>query len=126
MVPSTNSASRFLGYLNAYIPLILLASFCALIIAIGELGYVHILADTIDALKLIEVHDFDQNPLTVYYFQLKSQVLIGSGGESSNPFFSWFGGYTFELSNKKQALHLVVKILVWIFGLVLLKGLGRC
>lgn len=122
MVPSTNSASRFLGYLNAYIPLILLASFCALIIAIGELGYVHILADTIDALKLIEVHDFDQNPLTVYYFQLKSQVLIGSGGESSNPFFSWFGGYTFELSNKKQALHLVVKILVWIFGLVLLKG----
>ena len=122
MVPSTNSASRFLGYLNAYIPLILLASCCALIIAIGELGYVHILADTIDALKLIEVHDFDQNPLTVYYFQLKSQVLIGSGGESSNPFLSWFGGYTFELSNKKHALHLVVKILIWIFGLVLLKG----
>ena len=122
MVPSTNSASRFLGYLNAYIPLILLASFCALMIAIGELGYVHILADTIDALKLIEVHDFDQNPLTVYYFQLKSQVLIGSSGESSNPFLSWFGGYTFELSNKKHAFHLVVKILVWIFGLVLLKG----
>ena len=122
MVPSTNSARRFLGYLKAHIPLILLAGFCALIIAIGELGYVHILADTIDALKLIEVHDFDQKPLTVYYFQLKSPVLIGSGGASSNPFLSWFGGYTFELSNKKQALHLVVKVLVWIFGLVLLKG----
>ncbi|MEE2911501.1 MAG: ABC transporter ATP-binding protein [Candidatus Poribacteria bacterium] len=122
MVPSTNSARRFLGYLKAYIPLILLAGFCVLIIAIGELGYVHILADTIDALKLIEVHDFDQKPLTVYYFQLKSPVLIGADGESSNPFLSWFGGYTFELSNKKQALHLVVKILVWIFGLVLLKG----
>ena len=122
MVPSTNSARRFLGYLKAYIPLILLAGFCALIIAIGELGYVHILADTIDALKLIEVHDFDEKPLTVYYFQLKSPVLIGSGGASSNPFLSWFGGYTFELSNKKQALHLVVKVLVWIFGLVLLKG----
>ena len=65
MVPSTNSARRFLGYLKAYIPLILLASCCALIIAIGELGYVHILADTIAALKLIEVHDFDQKPLTV-------------------------------------------------------------
>ena len=114
-------AHRFLGYLKSYRLLIFSASFCALMIAIGELGYVHILADTIDALKLIEIHDFDQHSLTVHYFQLKDTVLAGTE-ESSKPLFTWFDGFTFKLVNKNHALRLVGTILIWLFGLVLLKG----
>ncbi|MDP7280653.1 MAG: ABC transporter transmembrane domain-containing protein, partial [Candidatus Poribacteria bacterium] len=117
----SHSGTRFLHYLKSYTFLILLATFCALVIAVGELGYVHILADTIDALKLIERHDFDRNPLTVHYFQLNAIGLDNTLNvqKSVIPFFN---GLTFSIATQKEALRLVGTVLAWIFGLVLIKG----
>ena len=116
-----HSGARFLHYLKSYTFLILLATFCALVIAVGELGYVHILADTIDALKLIERHNFDQNPLTVHYFQL-NVIGIDNTLNVQKSAISFFNGLTFSITTQKEALRLVGIVLGWILGLVLIKG----
>ena len=112
-----HSGARFFHYLKSYTFLILLATFCALVIAVGELGYVHILADTIDALKLIERHNFDQNPLTVHYFQLNA-IGIDNTLNVQNSAISFFNGLTFSITTQKEALRLVGIVLGWILGLV--------
>lgn len=116
-----HSGARFLHYLKSYTFLILLATFCALAIAVGELGYVHILADTIDALKLIERHNFAQNPLTVHYFQLNA-IGIDNTLNVQKSAISFFNGLTFSITTQKEALRLVGIVLGWILGLVLIKG----
>ena len=110
-----HSGARFLHYLKSYTFLILLATFCALAIAVGELGYVHILADTIDALKLIERHNFAQNPLTVHYFQLNA-IGIDNTLNVQKSAISFFNGLTFSITTQKEALRLVGIVLGWIFA----------
>ena len=60
---------RLAKYMATYIGLILLSMFCSFIIAIGDLGYIQVLASTIDALKSIETHTFEK-PLSIRFFTI--------------------------------------------------------
>ena len=98
--------SRFAKYLKPYIGSTLLAVVCALAIAICEMGYIHILADTIDVLKLIETHGFEDASIDVRYFQVEG----------------FFNGVEVSLSGASVALQLVGWVLAGILSLVLIKG----
>ena len=99
--------SRFAKYLKPYIGSTLLAVVCALAIAICEMGYIYILADTIDALKLIETRGFEDGSIDVRYFQVEG----------------FFDGVEVSLSGASVALQLVGWVLAGILTLVLIKGI---
>jgi len=80
---------------------------CALVIAICEMGYVYILADTIDALKIIKTNGFKDGPIHVRYFQVKS----------------FYEGIEFSIADARAALKLVGWVLASILTLVLIKGI---
>jgi len=95
--------TRFLKYIIPYTSSIILSLLCALIISICELGYVHILADTIDVLKIIEDKGF---PAEVRYFHSK-----------------YFEGFSPTLKDSSHALRMLSLIIALIFVFVLLKGI---
>lgn len=106
----TSALSRFAKYLKPYIGSIILAALCSLIIAACEMGYVYLLADTVDALKLIETQGFEDSPLTIKYFEIKfSETNI-------------FDGLQFTLENRRQSLNLVFLIMATIVVIVFIKG----
>ena len=98
--------NRLAKYLSAYIGLIFLSMICSFVIAIGDLGYIQILASTIDALKSIETHTFDENPLFIGFFKVNG----------------FFGGIPFVIADQQAALRLVGYVLGGAFCLVLVKG----
>ena len=68
--------TRLLKYITPYTGSILLALICAVIIALCEMAYVNILADTVDALVdtvnvLKQTEKVAENPITVHYFRAK-------------------------------------------------------
>ncbi|MCZ6679346.1 MAG: ABC transporter ATP-binding protein [Candidatus Poribacteria bacterium] len=97
---------RFAKYLSPHIGSIALALISALIIAICEMGYVHILADTIDALKLIETSSSEAGPIVIKYFR----------------FGGFFDGIEIAVSDTRVAFRLVIWILAGLLALVLIKG----
>ena len=90
----------------AYIGLILLSMFCSLIIAIGDLGYIQVLASTIDALKSIETHTFEK-PLIIRFFTIQN----------------FFDGIPFAITNQQVAIYLIGYVLGGGLCLVLIKGI---
>ncbi len=96
---------RFARYLRPHIGSIGLAFNCALVIAICEMGYVHLLADTIDALKLIETKT-EGGPINVRYFHVKDV----------------FEGIEIPLADTGAAITLVGWVLAGILILVVVKG----
>jgi subfamily B ATP-binding cassette protein MsbA len=97
---------RFAKYLSPYIGSTAFALICALVIAICEMGYVHILADTIDALKLIETHRFENGAIPVRYFYFEGV----------------FDGIEIAITDARTAFKLVGWVLSGILILVLIKG----
>ena len=95
---------RFLKYIIPYTSSIILSSLCALVISACELGYIHILADTIDALKIIEEKGF---PAEIRYFH--SEV--------------YFEGFSTTLKDSGQALRMLFVVIAGVFALVFLKGM---
>lgn len=102
----TPTFARFARYLTPYLGSILLAVACAVVIPICEIGYAHILADTIDALKLIETDRFKTGPVRVQYFQIDDV----------------FDGFTISVTDASAPLQLVGWVLVGILILVVTKG----
>ena len=98
--------SRFAKYLSPHLSSIVLAVFCALLIAFCEAGYIHILADTIDALKLIETRRFEDGPIQIQYFH----------------FEEGFDGFKITITDASDAFRLIGWILVGILTLVVIKG----
>ena len=96
---------RFARYLKPHIGSIGLAFICALVIAICELGYFHILADTTDALKLIETSTED-GPINVRYFHFKNV----------------FEGIEIPLPDTDAVITLVGWVLAGMLTLVVIKG----
>ena len=95
--------SRFARYLTPYIGSVVLALICAFVIAICDMGYVHTLADTIDALKLIETKGFEA-PVRYFYFE------------------DVFDGIEIPLAAGGGAITLIGWVLASILTLVLIKG----
>ena len=89
-----------------YIGLILLSMFCSFIIAIGDLGYIQVLASTIDALKSIETHTFEK-PLIIRFFTIPN----------------FFDGIPFAIANQQAAIYLIGYVLGGGLCLVLIKGI---
>ena len=102
----TPTFSRFARYLSPHLGSTLLALACAVVIPICESGYIHILAETVDALKLIETDRFETEAVRVQYFHIKDV----------------FDGFTVSLADAGGALQLVSWVLVGILMLVLIKG----
>ena len=98
--------SRFARYLSPYIGSIALALICALVIAFCEMGYVHVLADTIDALKLIETRRFEDGPIQIEYFHFEAV----------------FDGVEITITDARDAVKLVSWVLAGILMLVVIKG----
>ena len=98
--------SRFAKYLSPHLGSIVLAVVCALLIAFCEAGYIHILADTIDALKLIETRRFEEGPIQIQYFH----------------FEEGFNGLEITITDASDAFRLIGWILAGILTLVVVKG----
>ena len=102
--------TRFLRYHTPYIGAILLATVCALVVAVCEFGYFQILADTIDGLTTVGGNSFDE-PVSIRYFRHKGNVGIFT-----------FDGFEITLTNAGEAL----KAFLWLIGgmliLVFIKG----
>ncbi len=98
--------SRFAKYLSPHLGSIVLAVVCALLIAFCEAGYIYILADTIDALKLIETRHFEDGPIQAQYFHFEEV----------------FDGLEITITNASDAFRLIGWILAGILTLVVVKG----
>ena len=98
--------ARLAKYMATYIGLILLSMFCSFIIAIGDLGYIQVLASTIDALKSIETHTFEK-PLIIRFFTIPN----------------FFDGIPFAIANQQAAIYLIGYVLGGGLCLVLIKGI---
>ena len=97
---------RLAKYMATYIGLILLSMFCSFIIAIGDLGYIQVLASTIDALKSIETHTFEK-PLIIRFFTIPN----------------FFDVIPFAIANQQAAIYLIGYVLGGGLCLVLIKGI---
>ena len=98
--------SRFAKYLSPHLGSIILAVICALVIAFCEAGYIHILADTIDALKLIETRRFEDGSIQIQYFHFEGTL----------------DGLAITITNASDAFGLIGWILAGILTLVVVKG----
>lgn len=99
---------RFLQYHTRYAASVLLAMTCALIVAVCELGYLQILADTIDALEVVGGNPFAE-AVSITYFQRKG--------------IFEFEGFEISLSDARAALQAVLWLLAALLVLVFIKGL---
>ncbi len=102
-----NTFDRLAKYMGGYTSLILLSMVCSFVIAIGDLGYIQVLASTIDALKSIETHTFDEKPLIIKFFKVNRI----------------FNGIPFVIADQQRALLLIGYVLGGAFCLVLVKGI---
>jgi len=103
--------TRFVRYHSPYIGSILLATACALVVAVCEFGYFQILADTIDGLTTVGGNSFDE-PVSIRYLRHEGDVGIFA-----------FDGFEIKLTNAGDAL----KAFLWLVGgmliLVFIKGI---
>ena len=98
---------RFLRYHTRYAASILLAMACALVVAVCNLGYFQILADTIDALTVVGGNTFEE-AVSITYFQRKGIFA--------------FEGFEMSLLDAREALHAVLWLLAALLVLVFIKG----
>lgn len=103
--------TRFVRYHSPYIGSILLATACALVVAVCEFGYFQILADTIDGLTAVSGNSFDE-PVSIRYLRHEGSVQIFA-----------FDGFEITLTSAGDAL----KAFLWLVGgmliLVFIKGI---
>ena len=102
---------RLLKYITPFSSSSFLALICAVIIAVCEMGYVNIFADTVDALVdtanvLKQTDKGVEHSVTVNYFRAKG----------------FFEGLEYTIRNKGDALRLVFMVVAGIFILVFIKG----
>ena len=98
--------SRFAKYLSPYLGSTILAVVCALVISLCEAGYIHIFADTVDALTLIATRRFEDGPIQAQYFHLEDV----------------FDGVQITVTDASDAFQLIGWILAGILTLVVVKG----
>lgn len=98
---------RFLQYHTRYAASILLAMTCALVVAVCDLGYIQILADTIDALEVVGDNPFEE-AVSITYFQRKG--------------IFEFEGFEISLLDTRAALQAVLWLLAVLLVLVFIKG----
>ncbi len=100
---------RFVRYLRPYLGSIVLALVCAIFISICDIGYVHILAETIDALKMIETNAGELKTISVRYFYIEGL----------------FDGFNrkFLVEKKHDAIWLVGGVVASVLILVVIKGI---
>ena len=102
--------TRFMRYHTLYISSILLAAVCALVVAVCEVGYFQILADTIDGLTAVGGNSFTE-PVSIRYLRHEGGVEIFT-----------FDGFEITLTSASDAL----KAFLWLVGgmliLVFVKG----
>ena len=103
--------TRFVRYHSSYIGAILLATACALVVAVCEFGYFQILADTIDGLTAVGGNSFDE-PVSIHYLRHEGDIEIFT-----------FDGFEITLTSANDAL----KAFLWLVGgmliLVCVKGI---
>ncbi|MBM3235763.1 ABC transporter ATP-binding protein [Candidatus Poribacteria bacterium] len=103
--------TRLLKYIIPYTSSMFLAFLCAVIIALCEMAYVNMFADTVDVLVdtakvLKQTEKVAENPITVHYFRVKG----------------YLKGLEYTIKNKSDALRLVFMVVAGIFILVFIKG----
>lgn len=98
---------RFLQYHTRYAVSMLLAMTCAIVVAVCNLGYIQILADTTDALEVVGGNPFEE-AVSITYFQRKG--------------IFEFEGFEILLLDARAALHAVLWLLAALLVLVFIKG----
>jgi len=98
---------RFLQYHTRYAASMLLAMTCAIVVAVCNLGYIQILADTTDALEVVGGNPFEE-AVSITYFQRKG--------------IFEFEGFEISLLAARAALHAVLWLLAALLVLVFIKG----
>ena len=124
-----STPTRLLKYITPYSGSIFIAIICALLIAFCEIAYVGILAETIDALKII---DASRLPASITFFEelpLRGDNVPSDVKETIRllPFLKSFfqpvsGGLIVYLADTKAALKLMSLIALVILALFVAKG----
>jgi len=103
--------SRLTKYLEPHIGSIAIAVICSLVIAVCESGYIYLISDTIDSLKIIEERGFEKGVLTLNYFKI----------EAFNK--TLFNGYELKIENTRQALHIIFFVMTGVITIIFIKGI---
>ena len=98
---------RFLRYFALYKGSIILAMGCTLVASICELVPIQILADTLDALKLLEGYNQRIRPISISFFEIND----------------YFEGFKITLTDAGDALRFFLWILGGFLSIVFIKGL---
>lgn len=109
-----SSAKRLFKYMVPYIGSALIAFLCTMLIAFCEMGYVSILAETIDAVKLIDTNGL---PTEIVFFKSFSlQKAVDQKGISQ---FS----IKVYLADSNDAIRLITYIILFILVIFIIKGI---
>ena len=119
-----NTSTRLLKYILLYSGSIFIAIICTLLIAFCEMAYVGTLAETIDAIKVIDTNGL---PTSVVFFKdlsLQRSNVPSDTRETSDmaPSGRASGGWTVHLADARAALRLVSLIALAILVLFVIKG----
>ena len=119
------TSTRLLKYITPYSGSIFIAILCTFLIAFCEMAYVSTLAETIDAIKVIDTNGL---PTSVVFFKdlfLRHNSAASGMAETPDPPSSRHtsGGWTVYLADTKAALRLVSLIALAILALFVVKGI---
>ncbi|MGB9597850.1 MAG: ABC transporter transmembrane domain-containing protein, partial [Candidatus Poribacteria bacterium] len=109
-----SSAKRLFKYMVPYIGSALIAFLCTMLIAFCEMGYVSILAETIDAVKLIDTNGL---PTEIVFF--KSFSLQKAVDQKNISQFS----IKVYLADSNDAIRLITYIILFILVIFIIKGM---
>lgn len=122
------TSTRLLKYIFPYGGSIFIATICAVLIALCEIAYVSTLAETIDAIKVIDTKNLPASVTFFEGFSLKNiwgkaaSMGVGDASDMSSS-QNISGGWTFYLADTRAALKLISFVAIAILALFVIKGI---
>lgn len=113
-----NSSKRLFKYVVPYVGSALIAFFCTMLIALCEMGYVSMLAETIDAVKVIDTKGLPSEITFFKSFSLQKAVKSTDQPENDSRF-----SIKVYLADSNDAIRLVTYIVLSILAIFVIKGI---
>jgi subfamily B ATP-binding cassette protein MsbA len=113
-----SSSKRLFKYMVPYVGSALIAFLCTMLIALCEMGYVSMLAETIDAVKVIDTKGLPAEITFFKSFSLQKAVKSPDQPESIGKF-----GIKVYLADSSDAIRLVTYIVFFILAVFIIKGI---
>ena len=122
--------TRLLKYIIPHTSSIFLALLCAVVIAVCEMAYVYILADTVDVLidivdALKQTENEAERPIDSEKLGRAQSNATGQATATTVSYFQFkrFKGLKYTIETESDALRLVFMVIAGIFTLVFVKGI---